>query len=381
MSTTDDRPGPEGNGHSAGRHNGAEPSPAAERDPPTFDADQTASDADQTASDADQTAADADQTTSDSDQTTSDSDQASSNRDGVLSESDQDAADRDQQVADRDLARGPQDDAHQRAHEISRMEREGSAAERDTTALLRSEATAERFDSAVRRDETARLRDLAAEARDRAAVVRDRLAPRGGAGAMERAQAASDRARAAKDRERAAADRQQAAQDRELARQALLETHVDELTGTYRRGMGNIALQAEIGRARRADGRLVLAFVDVDRLKDLNDREGHAAGDALLVDVVTTIRSKLRSYDPMVRFGGDEFVCTLADADLDDARARFDEIQAALGQTRSGCSISVGFAKLEPGDTLHDLTARADAALYEVKRPTRDAAAAAEVKP
>ena len=141
--------------------------------------------------------------------------------------------------------------------------------------------------------------------------------------------------------------------------------------------MGNVALQAEIARARRSDGRLVLAFVDVDRLKELNDREGHAAGDALLVDVVKTIRSKLRSYDPIVRFGGDEFVCTLADADLDDARLRFGEIQAALGKLREGRSISVGFARLEPGDTLHDLTERADADLYEAKRAARDAASAA----
>ena len=67
----------------------------------------------------------------------------------------------------------------------------------------------------------------------------------------------------------------------------------------------------------------------------------------LLIDVVATIRSQLRSYDPVVRFGGDEFVCALAGADLEQARRRFDQIQTVLGQTREGCSISVGFAELE----------------------------------
>nr|MDQ6915129.1 GGDEF domain-containing protein [Actinomycetota bacterium] len=177
-----------------------------------------------------------------------------------------------------------------------------------------------------------------------------------------------DRARAAADRDRAAADRDQAAIDREHARAALLHAHVDELTGSYRRGVGILALQREIDRARRSGGRLVLAFVDVDGLKELNDREGHAAGDALLIDVVETIRSHLRSYDPVVRFGGDEFLCALSDLDLDSARTRFAEIQAALREVREGCSVSVGLAALRSDDSLEDLTARGDAALYEAKR-------------
>ncbi len=68
----------------------------------------------------------------------------------------------------------------------------------------------------------------------------------------------------------------------------------------------------------------MLAFVDVDGLKEVNDRDGHAEGDALLIDVAATIRSKLRSYDPLVRFGGDEFVCAFSDFDLDAVRVRFD---------------------------------------------------------
>ena len=126
-------------------------------------------------------------------------------------------------------------------------------------------------------------------------------------------------------------------------------------------------MENEIARARRADGRLVLAFVDVDDLKVVNDREGHAAGDALLRDVAAALRAALRSYDPLMRYGGDEFVCTIAGIDEDGAAERFRAVQASLA-TRDHASISVGFATLGPADTLEDLMSRADAALQTVKR-------------
>jgi diguanylate cyclase (GGDEF)-like protein len=333
---------------------------------------QSARDADQTSLDTDQTLSDVDQGGSDADQAAADSDRTASQLDDALASADQIASDRDQVAAARDLAEvSPVDPERWRAHEISLTEREVSTAERAATAALRAQAAEQRLDVADRRDEASRLRDLAAKARDRAAEARDRLAAQiepVGPVAEARAQAAADRARAAADRERAAADREQAALDRQQVRAALSQVHLDDLTGTYRRGLGTLALEREINRARHSDGRLVLAFVDVDGLKEVNDREGHHAGDALLIDVAATIRSKLRLYDPIVRFGGDEFVCAFADFGLDDVRRRFEEIQAALDQRRKGCSISVGFAELQSDDTLHELTARGDADLYEAKR-------------
>jgi len=87
-------------------------------------------------------------------------------------------------------------------------------------------------------------------------------------------------------------------------------------------GLGRIALEHEINRAPP----LVLAFLDVDGLKQVNGRRGHAAGDALLRGVVDAIETHLRSYDPIVRIGGDEFICALADCTLDEARLRFKKI-------------------------------------------------------
>jgi diguanylate cyclase (GGDEF)-like protein len=328
----------------------------------------TATDVD-VARDEDQTSSDLDQSTSDADQTAADSDQAASASDRALSRADQQASNRDQEIADTELEGIPEDAARERAQERSRSARADTSAARAATAVIRTQTAAERFDSADGRDEIARLRDLAAQARDRAADARDNLVGQNepGPAATDRAQAAADRARAATDRERAAVDRRQAAVDRDHARAALLHAHVDELTGSYRRGVGTLALQHEIDRARRSGHGLVLAFVDVDGLKEINDQEGHAAGDALLIDVVETIRAKLRSYDPVVRYGGDEFLCALSDVDLDSARARFSEIQVALGELRDGYSISVGLAELHSDDTLEDLTGRGDAALYEAR--------------
>lgn len=338
-----------------------------------------------TGSEGDQTAADLDQTTSDLDQTASDADQTASDADQAASDSDRRASDRDQAASDRELATNvPATGALEVTHDASRTDRQQSNFERDETTLARARIAVERAETAERRDETAHLRDLAAGARNHAAAERYRaeelgqlLDPQPGSAAHVRSvgaariRAASDREQAAHDRDQAARDREAAAHDREQSRRDLDRAHLDDLTGVYRRSIGSVALQHEIARARRSDKQLVLAFVDVDGLKEVNDRQGHAVGDTLLQAVTAAIRSKLRSYDPIVRFGGDEFVCALSDADLGQAERRFDEIRRELGETHTSDSISVGLAALRPGDSLEELMARGDQALYEV-RPTAD---------
>jgi diguanylate cyclase (GGDEF)-like protein len=178
--------------------------------------------------------------------------------------------------------------------------------------------------------------------------------------------AAADRARAAADRERAAKDRAEAARERARLEAELRSAHLDELTGAYRREMGQLALSHEIDRARRSDGRFVVAFVDVDRLKDVNDHDGHAAGDRVLQTVVRAIRTRLRSFDPIIRYGGDEFVCGLGGTDVAEAERRFESIEVAI-ESETSVGISVGLAVLADGDTAQQLTERADAAMLEVK--------------
>lgn len=131
--------------------------------------------------------------------------------------------------------------------------------------------------------------------------------------------------------------------------------------------MGELALTHEIDRSRRSGRSLVLAVIDIDGLKAVNDTQGHAAGDALLRDVPAAIASALRSYDVTVRWGGDEFVCGLSDVTMDTASERISDIQKALAARRPPASVSVGLAELGEGDTLEAMVARADVALYRVK--------------
>lgn len=319
-----------------------------------------------------QTLSDSDQTSSDTDQTTSDSDQDRSDRDQASSDRDQEASDLEQAASDRAHdAPTPTPDGY----EAARADRERASAVRLATTAERARTAEERLGAAYMRDLTAHARDRAAAARDRAADAFELAATAGTETytveqrlAAMRERAAADRGRAAADRAAAAADRAAAARDREQAAIDLRHAYHDDLTGALRRDMGEVALQHEIDRARRGDGRLTLAFVDVDGLKAVNDRDGHGAGDELLKAVVSAMRAKLRSFDPIVRYGGDEFVCALAAADAADANRRFVEIRATLDQDYDHAAISVGMAELQAGDTLADLVARGDAALYEARR-------------
>jgi diguanylate cyclase (GGDEF)-like protein len=168
------------------------------------------------------------------------------------------------------------------------------------------------------------------------------------------------RAAAAKDRERAALLRHQAGLDLDAA-------GIDDLTDALCRRRGFPALQREVDRCRRSRTSLVVGFVDVDGLKEVNDTRGHLAGDELLRAVASNLRASLRSYDVCMRFGGDEFVYSQAGATMHDALVRFDSVRTSLVHL-NGDSVSAGFAELEREDTLDTLISRADVDLYERRR-------------
>jgi diguanylate cyclase (GGDEF)-like protein len=174
-----------------------------------------------------------------------------------------------------------------------------------------------------------------------------------------RVRAASDRKRAAQDREQAARDRRQAARDREQAAYDREHAATDELTGARRRGVGLEQLENEMKRARREASTLWAAYVDVDGLKAVNDRQGHAAGDTLLRTVADGLRRNMRSYDLLVRLGGDEFLCVLPNITLAEAQERFSRLRTELKDAAS-TSVSVGFSELRDGDSPDDLIRRAD---------------------
>ncbi len=327
--------------------------------------------------------ADVEQTLSDADQTAADGDQTAADHDEQSAASDQAASDRDQAASDRDLAQGGDRDVH----DASRGARARATERRIQTTRERADGAADRDEVAKARDRSAELRDQAAERLDLDLAARDAEwrtdcageGPSKAKSDLERA--AADRGRAADARRRAAADREQAAQDREHAaiyrveareKQAALLRQVaisetDSLTGARARAAGLADLEVEINRVQRSTGLLAAAYVDVVGLKAVNDTEGHAAGDMLLERTVRLIRDHLRAYDVIIRIGGDEFVCVMSGASVEDARRRFEAIESAAAGT--GLGIRFGIAALRPGDGPSDLVERADSELIVGPRP------------
>jgi diguanylate cyclase (GGDEF)-like protein len=91
----------------------------------------------------------------------------------------------------------------------------------------------------------------------------------------------------------------------------------------------------------------------------------------MLVQVADTLRANLRAYDPIVRYGGDEFVCAIAGLNMADGTYRLALINAALAEASEHASVTVGLAELQPNDSLTELVARADAALYQTRQHQR----------
>jgi diguanylate cyclase (GGDEF)-like protein len=142
----------------------------------------------------------------------------------------------------------------------------------------------------------------------------------------------------------------------------------DDLTGALRRSAGLAALQREIDRSRRSGGKgIAVIFFDVDGLKLVNDTQGHAAGDRILIEVVATIRKRVRSYDLVIRYGGDEFLCALVDVAPEDAERTLADIRQQY-TARTGHTVSVGMTTVGDADTADSIVARADAALYAERR-------------
>jgi diguanylate cyclase (GGDEF)-like protein len=139
----------------------------------------------------------------------------------------------------------------------------------------------------------------------------------------------------------------------------------DELTGVLRRAAGISAAEREIARARRHNAPLSVAFVDIDGLKEANDKDGHGAGDDLLRGLVQALKEGLHPEDVLLRYGGDEFVAVMPDTSVREGRTRLGDIQ--LGAAKAGIRFSIGAAELRKNDDVVSLLARADRNLYDFK--------------
>jgi diguanylate cyclase (GGDEF)-like protein len=103
-------------------------------------------------------------------------------------------------------------------------------------------------------------------------------------------------------------------------------------------------------------------------MREVNESRGPHGGDELLRKVAAALRATLRSYDVIMRLAGDEFLFSLPGADLTTAEKRIKEFGIILSEEAPGASVSVGFAELQPEDTVEDMVARADDALVQARR-------------
>ena len=157
-------------------------------------------------------------------------------------------------------------------------------------------------------------------------------------------------------------------------------TH-DALTGVYNRGGIIELLEGQIARAQRQNQTLCIIMLDVDHFKQFNDTHGHLAGDAVLSTIATRMKECLREYDYIGRYGGEEFLIVLGDADYDTAVKTAERLRLAASDetvTFNGkllaATISAGVAVAEnaTGLDLDKIIAAADQELYRAKSNGRN---------
>jgi diguanylate cyclase (GGDEF)-like protein/PAS domain S-box-containing protein len=168
----------------------------------------------------------------------------------------------------------------------------------------------------------------------------------------------------------------QAEQLERLAAQLEQLTLEDALTGLYnRRGLDLLGGSA-VKRAARDGSPLCVLFMDLDGLKTINDGFGHAAGDAALVTAAAILSDTVRQTDIVGRIGGDEFAVVLVGVTAGEAELLTSRVRHAArmrAPSEHPLTVSIGIAMLEPGETetLDDLIAAADSAMYTGRRRRR----------
>ena len=163
--------------------------------------------------------------------------------------------------------------------------------------------------------------------------------------------------------------------NRELVRQLERLSREDALTGLANRRSWDETLGREFERARRNDSGLAVLLCDLDHLKEINDRYGHATGDRVLKTIADALRERVRVGDLAARLGGDEFGVVCPDTGLDAASALADDLRARFGELSTvdadgpAVTVSIGVACRKPRDlTATDVVQRADDRLYSAKR-------------
>jgi diguanylate cyclase (GGDEF)-like protein len=159
----------------------------------------------------------------------------------------------------------------------------------------------------------------------------------------------------------------------------------DALTGVYNRRYIDRRLVEEISRARRQGSSISVMYIDIDHFKQVNDSVGHQGGDDVLREVAMRIKAELRISDALARFGGEEFVVLLIDADEKSSAVVANRIRASVADTpvellhgqMVAVTVSIGVAMLDDREqsleaAAQQLLAHSDTALYQAKQAGRN---------
>ncbi|MFM7315240.1 MAG: GGDEF domain-containing protein, partial [Cyanobium sp.] len=149
--------------------------------------------------------------------------------------------------------------------------------------------------------------------------------------------------------------------------QALLrESRTDGLTGLANRRGWDEALQREEGRRQRYGYGYGIVVIDLDGFKQINDLQGHAQGDAVLINAAQAMREVVRDTDLLARVGGDEFTVLSLDPTSRGLTELVTRLRTALQQ--AGIQASIGSAMSAPQTTLDQTWSEADASMYRSKK-------------
>ena len=169
----------------------------------------------------------------------------------------------------------------------------------------------------------------------------------------------------------------------ELDRVSIQARH-DSLTGALNRKGLDEALVRELSLVRRKDSPLCMALLDIDNFKKINDKLGHAGGDAALTHLAAVAREVMRPQDTLARYGGEEFVLLLPDTTLDTGVEAMTRLQRELtkryfmsGADKVLITFSAGVAQVAADETGPDAIKRADQAMYLAKRAGKNRVLAA----
>jgi diguanylate cyclase (GGDEF)-like protein len=153
----------------------------------------------------------------------------------------------------------------------------------------------------------------------------------------------------------------------------------DSLTGFWNRRAALEILIGEIDRCSREGRPLCVLMADLDHFKAINDTWGHLAGDAVLHDASDCLRKRLRRFEAIGRYGGEEFLILLPDCSMTTALRRAEELRASIekltiqiGSRAISVTSSFGAAEYEPGNSVEELIGKADACLYAAKNEGRN---------